>query len=52
VVVLSIGLLFATGPGDVSLLEPAVWVLAGMGIITTFQRILHVRKVLSDAEPA
>jgi CDP-diacylglycerol--glycerol-3-phosphate 3-phosphatidyltransferase len=52
VVVLSIGLLFATGPGDVSLLEPAVWVLAGMGVITTFQRIFHVRKVLSQAEPA
>jgi CDP-diacylglycerol--glycerol-3-phosphate 3-phosphatidyltransferase len=51
VVVLSIGLLFATGPGDVSLLEPAVWVLAGMGLITTFQRIFHVRKVLSQAEP-
>ncbi|HEY5142342.1 MAG TPA: CDP-alcohol phosphatidyltransferase family protein [Solirubrobacteraceae bacterium] len=48
VVVLSIGLLFARGLGlgDFSLLAPAVYVLAAMGIITTIQRILHVRRQL------
>jgi len=51
VVILSIGLLFATGPGDVALLEPSVYVLAVMGIITTFQRIWHVRNQLLDADP-
>ncbi len=43
VVILSIGLLFAHGPGDVALLEPAIYVLAVLTIITTFQRIWHVR---------
>ncbi len=43
VVILSIGLLFATGPGDVELLEPSVYVLAVMAFITTLQRIWHVR---------
>ncbi len=53
VVVLSIGLLFARGLGlgDFSLLAPAVYVLAAMGIITTIQRILHVRRQLIAAEP-
>ncbi|MCW3009745.1 MAG: CDP-alcohol phosphatidyltransferase [Solirubrobacterales bacterium] len=46
VVILSIGLLFAEGPGDVRLLEPAIYVLAVMTIITTFQRIWHVRGAL------
>ncbi|HVP03298.1 MAG TPA: CDP-alcohol phosphatidyltransferase family protein [Solirubrobacteraceae bacterium] len=48
VVVLSVGLLFARGLGlgDFSLLAPAVYVLAAMGIITTVQRILHVRRQL------
>ncbi len=46
VVILSIGLLFATGPGDVALLEPTIYVLAGLTIITTFQRIAHVRSAL------
>ncbi|MDQ3630217.1 MAG: CDP-alcohol phosphatidyltransferase family protein [Actinomycetota bacterium] len=46
VVILSIGLLFAEGPGDVALLEPAIYVLAGLTIITTFQRIFHVRGAL------
>jgi CDP-diacylglycerol--glycerol-3-phosphate 3-phosphatidyltransferase len=49
VVILSAGLLFAEGPGDVSLLEPAVYVLAGLAIITTFQRIFHVRTQLNRA---
>lgn len=55
VVILSAGLLFATGPGDVSLLEPAIYVLAVMGVITTLQRIFHVRSELRKldlAEPA
>lgn len=46
VVILSIGLLFAHGPGDVALLEPAIYVLAVMTVITTFQRIFHVRAQL------
>lgn len=49
VVILSIGLLFATGPGDVALLEPSVYVLAVLGVITTFQRIWHVRNAFANA---
>jgi CDP-diacylglycerol---glycerol-3-phosphate 3-phosphatidyltransferase len=49
VVILSAGLLFATGPGDVELLAPAVYVLAGLSTITVFQRIFHVRKQLNKA---
>jgi CDP-diacylglycerol--glycerol-3-phosphate 3-phosphatidyltransferase len=47
VVILSVGLLFAEGPGDLALLEPAVYVLAVLAIITTFQRIFHVRAQLA-----
>ncbi len=47
VVILSIGLLFATGPGDVELLEPSVYVLAVMAFITTLQRIWHVRNAFA-----
>lgn len=43
VVILSIGLLFAS----LGLLEPAVYVLAGLSTITVFQRIFHVRAALS-----
>jgi CDP-diacylglycerol--glycerol-3-phosphate 3-phosphatidyltransferase len=48
VVILSAGLLFAKGAGlgDFELLKPAVFVLAALAVITTFQRILHVRKAL------
>jgi len=46
VVILAIGLLFAEGPGDLALLEPAIYVLAGLAVITTFQRIVHVRGAL------
>jgi CDP-diacylglycerol--glycerol-3-phosphate 3-phosphatidyltransferase len=48
VVILSIGLLFARGAslGDFQLLEASVYVLAGLAIITTFQRIFHVRSQL------
>jgi CDP-diacylglycerol---glycerol-3-phosphate 3-phosphatidyltransferase len=51
VVILSIGLLFAKGAslGDFELLEPAVYVLAVLSIVTVFQRIFHVRQALSEA---
>jgi len=55
VVILSVGLIFARGAGifDVELIEPAVWVLAGLSVITVGQRIWHVRKELTRAaEPA
>jgi CDP-diacylglycerol--glycerol-3-phosphate 3-phosphatidyltransferase len=42
VVILSAGILFA----DLGALEPAVYVLAGLGTITVLQRIFHVRKAL------
>jgi len=49
VVILSVGIVFA----DLDLLAPAVYVLAGLGIITVLQRILHVRKELNRlAQPA
>jgi len=54
-VILSVGLIFARGAGifDVELIEPAVWVLAGLSVITVGQRIWHVRKELTRAaEPA
>jgi CDP-diacylglycerol--glycerol-3-phosphate 3-phosphatidyltransferase len=49
VVILSAGLIFARGAslGDFELLEPAVYVLAVLAIITTFQRIWHVRGALN-----
>ena len=51
VVILSIGLLFAKGAGlgDFELLAPSVYVLAGLTLITTFQRIAHVRTQLNAA---
>ena len=51
VVILSIGLVFARGAslGDFQLLEPAVYVLAGLTVFTTIQRILHVRRQLNAA---
>jgi CDP-diacylglycerol--glycerol-3-phosphate 3-phosphatidyltransferase len=54
VVILSIGLVFARGAslGDFQLLEPAVYVLAGLTIFTTIQRIAHVRGELNAAAPA
>ena len=50
VVVLSAGLVF----GDLKAIEPAVYLLAAMAIITVFQRIFHVRSELSKpvTEPA
>jgi CDP-diacylglycerol--glycerol-3-phosphate 3-phosphatidyltransferase len=49
VVILSIGLVFAQGAslGDFALLEPAVYVLAVLSVITVAQRIWHVRGELS-----
>src|SRR5919112_5965667 len=54
VVILSIGLLFAKGAslGDFELLEPAVYVLAGLSVFTVLQRILHVRTALNNAAAA
>src|SRR6195256_6728848 len=51
VVILSFGLLFAKGAGigDFELLAPAVYVLAGLTVLTTVQRILYVRKQLANA---
>lgn len=48
VVILSVGLLFAKGAGlgDFELLEASVYVLAVLTVITTFQRIWHVRGVM------
>ncbi len=51
VVILSIGLIFAQGAslGHFQLLAPAVYVLAGLSLITVAQRIAHVRRELSVA---
>jgi CDP-diacylglycerol---glycerol-3-phosphate 3-phosphatidyltransferase len=51
VVILSVGLVFAKGAsiGHFELLAPAVYVLAGLAVLTTIQRILHVRKQLIAA---
>ncbi|HSK50112.1 MAG TPA: CDP-alcohol phosphatidyltransferase family protein [Solirubrobacterales bacterium] len=49
VVILSIGLIFAKGAGiaDFELLAPAVYLIAALTIITTIQRVWHVRNELS-----
>jgi CDP-diacylglycerol---glycerol-3-phosphate 3-phosphatidyltransferase len=54
VVILSAGLVLANGAGviDVELLEPAVYVLAGLSVITVVQRIWHVRRELTRVVPA
>jgi CDP-diacylglycerol--glycerol-3-phosphate 3-phosphatidyltransferase len=51
VVILSAGLVFAKGAslGSFELLAPAVYVLAGLAVLTTIQRILHVRSQLRAA---
>jgi len=48
VVILSIGLVLARGAslGDFQLLEPAVYVLAALSLVTVGQRIWHVRREL------
>jgi CDP-diacylglycerol--glycerol-3-phosphate 3-phosphatidyltransferase len=54
VVILSAGLLFATGAGlfDGRLLEPAIYALAVLTTITVLQRVLHVRRVLAVGIPS
>lgn len=49
VVILAIGLLFARGAslGHFELLQPAVYVLAALSVVTVVQRIWHVRRELS-----
>jgi CDP-diacylglycerol--glycerol-3-phosphate 3-phosphatidyltransferase len=49
VVILSAGLILAKGAGivDVELLEPAVYVLAVLSVVTVLQRIFHVRRELT-----
>jgi CDP-diacylglycerol--glycerol-3-phosphate 3-phosphatidyltransferase len=51
VVILSIGLIFAEGAslGHFELLAPAVYVLAALAVVTTVQRIYHVRSSLRSA---
>jgi CDP-diacylglycerol---glycerol-3-phosphate 3-phosphatidyltransferase len=51
VVILAIGLVFAKGAslGNFELLAPAVYVLAALTVLTTIQRILHVRRKLKAA---
>src|SRR3954447_11848367 len=53
VVILSAGLVFAKGAslGDFELLKPAVFVLAGLAVVTTIQRFLHFRRELSKPPP-
>jgi CDP-diacylglycerol---glycerol-3-phosphate 3-phosphatidyltransferase len=50
VVILSIGLVFAKGAGlgDFELLAPAVYLIAALTIVTTIQRVWHVRNELSS----
>jgi len=51
VVILSLGILFAEGAGlaDFQLLEPAIYVMAGLTTITVLQRVFHVRSELAKA---
>ncbi|HEX2071448.1 MAG TPA: CDP-alcohol phosphatidyltransferase family protein, partial [Thermoleophilaceae bacterium] len=51
VVIISAGLLFAKGAGlgDFELLAPAIYLLAALTVVTTFQRIFHVRGALASA---
>lgn len=52
VVIISAGLVFAKGAGvaDFELLEPAIYALAALTVLTTFQRVFHVRRELT-ADP-
>ena len=54
VVILAIGLVFAKGAslGGFELLQPAVYVLAALSVITVAQRIWHVRSELSGTGPS
>ena len=48
VVILAVGLIFARGAGlgDFELLQPAVYVLAALSVVTVGQRVWHVRREL------
>jgi CDP-diacylglycerol---glycerol-3-phosphate 3-phosphatidyltransferase len=50
VVILSVGLVFAKGAslGNFELLAPAIYVLAALTLVTTLQRIFHVRAQLRE----
>jgi CDP-diacylglycerol--glycerol-3-phosphate 3-phosphatidyltransferase len=50
VVILSVGLVFAKGAslGDFELLAPSIYVLAALTLVTTLQRIFHVRAQLRE----
>jgi CDP-diacylglycerol---glycerol-3-phosphate 3-phosphatidyltransferase len=50
VVIIAAGLLFAKGAGlgDFELLAPAIYLLAVLTVVTTFQRIFHVRRALAS----
>lgn len=52
VVILSAGLVFARGAslGHFYLLAPAIYVLAALAVLTTLQRIVHVRRALARAQ--
>jgi CDP-diacylglycerol---glycerol-3-phosphate 3-phosphatidyltransferase len=52
VVILSLGLAFAKGAsiGHFELLAPAIYVLAGLTVLTTVQRIAHVRGQLRSRQ--
>jgi CDP-diacylglycerol--glycerol-3-phosphate 3-phosphatidyltransferase len=54
VVILSVGLVLARGAsiGHFYLLAPAVYVLAGLTILTTIQRIAHVHRELREGRVA
>jgi CDP-diacylglycerol---glycerol-3-phosphate 3-phosphatidyltransferase len=54
VVIISAGLVFARGAslGHFQLLAPAVYVLAVLAVLTTVQRILHVRGELAKTDSA
>lgn len=53
VVILSVGLVFAKGAGlgDFELLAPAVYLIAALTVVTTFQRVWHVRNELKSQSP-
>ena len=53
VVILSIGLVFGAGAslGHFELLQPAVYMLAGLSALTVVQRIFHVRRELRTLAP-
>ncbi len=53
VVILAVGLVFAKGAslGSFELLAPAVYVLAALTVVTTIQRIAHVRSQMRASAP-